>query len=474
LDGPEQPRDPGGSGDEPRTVTLRQALPVWTAIALNSFGGPAGQIAVMHTALVDRERWISERRFLHALNYCMLLPGPEAQQLSVYIGWLLHGIRGGLIAGILFVLPGFLAILGLSLLYTLNQDTTWVQALFYGLKPAVLAVVAAAVLRVGRRAIHGRLAIAITIGSYLAFSMLGIPFPIVIIGAGLIGVIAGRMGISLSPGGAGSGGHGPAASANDATAASGPRPIIHDDGDDETRPSTRRTMIAVLVGIVLWLGPVLALVALFGPTNVFATQAVFFSGAAVVTFGGAYAVLTYVAQQVVEVLHWLTPLEMLDGLAMAETTPGPLIMVVEFVGFLAAFRNPGGLDPVLAGVLGAILVTWVTFVPSFLWIFVGAPYAESLRRSPRLSAALAAITAAVVGAILNLAIWFGLHALFETVNEVQAGPLTLTVPDPSTLDPAALAIAIGAAYLTFGRKWPMLGVLALAAVVGAAWYLVRP
>jgi chromate transporter len=456
---------------ERRTPTLRQALPVWVSIALNSFGGPAGQISVMHTSLVDDHRWISERRFLHALNYCMLLPGPEAQQLSVYIGWLMHGIRGGLVAGTLFVLPGFVAILALSLLYALNQETTWVQALFYGLKPAVLAIVAAAVLRVGRRAVHGRLALSITVASYVAISLLEVPFPVVILGAGLIGLVAARFGATMGPAAHGVPAAGAGGAGNDAA---GPRPIIHDEGEaDADRPSTRRTLLAVAVGAVLWLGPVAALVVLLGPGHVYATEALFFSGAAVVTFGGAYAVLTYVAQQAVEVFGWLTPLEMLDGLAMAETTPGPLIMVVEFVGFLAAFRNAGALDPVLAGVLGAVLVTWVTFVPSFLWIFVGAPYAEALRRSPRLSSALAAITAAVVGAILNLAIWFGLHALFGVVDEVQVGPLTLTVPDPATLDPAALIIALVAAYLVFRRRWPMLRVLALAGVLGAAWFVVR-
>jgi chromate transporter len=450
--------------DEPATrepIRLRDALRVWAYVALNSFGGPAGQVAVMHTELVDKHRWISERRFLHALNYCMLLPGPEAQQLSVYIGWLLHGVRGGLLAGLLFVLPGFVAILGLSVLYSLNQDATFVEALFYGLKPAVLAIVAAAVVRVAKRALTQRLHVAIAVSSYVAISVFSVPFPAVILVAGIVGLAAGRAEEERDA--TGHGGR---------TPASGTAPLLADHDEALARPSARRTAVVLLVGGLLWLGPVLALVALFGPANVYATQAVFFSGAAVVTFGGAYAVLTYVAQQVVGTLGWLTPAEMLDGLAMAETTPGPLIMVVEFVGFLAAYRNPGALEPLVAGILGAVLVTWVTFVPSFLWIFAGAPYAESLRANRRLTSALSGVTAAVVGAILNLAVWFGLHAIFREVLTVPVGPATLNLPVLSSVDGAALILAILAGVAVFRLRWSTLRVLALAAAAGAAWYAV--
>jgi chromate transporter len=454
------------SEDEAREpVSLREALAVWAYVGLNSFGGPAGQIAVMHRVLVDTRHWISEQRFLHALNYCMLLPGPEAHQLSVYVGWLMHGLRGGLLAGILFILPGFLAILALSVLYVGYQDTTFVQALFYGLKPAILAVVAAAVLRVGRRALTGPFPRAVAVASFVALFFLTLPFPLVILAAGLLGLLAARRA---------AGDRQSAADENGAVSGtSGPRPHVGDEDGPAVRPSTKRGLGVLAVGGALWLGPLVLLVGLFGPSDVYASQALFFSGAAVVTFGGAYAVLTYVAQQAVEVYGWLTPAQMLDGLAMAETTPGPLIMVVEFVGFLGAAQHPGALEPMVAGLLGAVLVTWVTFVPSFLWIFLGAPYAEYLRRSRRLAGALSAITAAVVGAILNLAVWFGLHALFGVVDTVVIGPIRLQVPEWSTLDVAAAVIAIGAAVAIFRLRWPTLAVLALAAGAGAIWYLLK-
>jgi chromate transporter len=448
---------------EPMRPSLGEALKVWAYVALNSFGGPAGQIAVMHRVLVDTRHWISERRFLHALSYCMLLPGPEAQQLSVYIGWLMHGVRGGLLAGTLFVLPGFVAILALSILYAGYQDTTVVAALFYGLAPAVLAIVLAAVARVGRRALTDRPLIAIAALSFIALFWLSVPFPLVIAASAVIGFGRSRPFRDRD---------------EDRTHGDGP-PEIHgaqgsvlDDQDGSAaRPSTRRAVGVLVLGGLLWLLPLALLVGLFGWGDVFSQLAVFFSGAAVVTFGGAYAVLTYVAQQAVEVYGWLSPTEMVDGLAMAETTPGPLIMVVEFVGFLAAYRQSGELDPMLAGLAGAVLVTWVTFAPSFLWVFLGAPYAEHLRGNTRLSGTLSAITAAVVGAILNLAVWFALHAVFGVVNEVMVGPVRLLAPDLATLDPAALAIAIGASIAVFRYRVPTLVVLAASAAVGAAWYL---
>jgi chromate transporter len=459
---------PAGAPDGGRRMPLRDALGAWISIALNSFGGPAGQIAVMHRVLVETRGWVSERRFLHALNYCMLLPGPEAQQLSVYIGWLLHGTRGALVAGTLFILPGFLAILALSVLYAGWQDVTIVEAVFFGLKPAVLAIVVAAVIRVARRSLGGRVLTAVAVVSFVAIFLFAVPFPVVIAAAAVGGWLLGRWRPQHLDRPAAAG-HGAAAGA---AASPTPDALLHDDEEVGARPSTRRTLLILVAGGLLWLGPVALLVALLGPGQVYADQALFFSGAAVVTFGGAYAVLTFVAQQAVQVFGWLTPGEMLDGLALAETTPGPLIMVVEYVGFLAAYRDPGALDPMLAGVLGAVLVTWVTFVPSFLWVLAGAPYSEYLRGDRRLRAMLTAITAAVVGAILNLAVWFGLHTLFGVVEERTVGPLHLWIPDLATVDLVAVAIAIGAFVGVFRLRLPMLVVLAASAVVGAVAFLV--
>jgi chromate transporter len=453
----------GETSAPPRRVSLREAVRVWAYIGINSFGGPAGQIAVMHRVLVETRRWVSERRFLHALNYCMLLPGPEAQQLAVYVGWLMHGVRGGLVAGSLFVLPGFVAILVLSVLYAGYQDVTLVEAVFFGLKAAVLAIVAAAVQRVARRALRGRALTAIAVASFGALFLFSIPFPVVILAAGALGYLGSTRRRDR---------FGPATHAGTSESTAEAQEALLSDADPaHGRPSSRRALGVLLLGLGLWLGPVLALVLLFGAADVYASQALFFSSAAVVTFGGAYAVLAYVAQHAVEFHGWLTAGEMLDGLALAETTPGPLIMVVEFVGFLAAFRAPGALDPMLAGVLGAVLVTWVTFVPSFLWVFLGAPYAEYLRDSPRLAGTLSAITAAVVGAILNLAVWFGLHVIFTQVDEVTLGPLALAVPDMASLDVAAAAITVGAFVAVFRLRVPMLAVLAASGAVGAAIFL---
>jgi chromate transporter len=441
---------------------LGEALKVWAYVAVNSFGGPAGQIAVMHRVLVDTRYWISEPRFLHALSYCMLLPGPEAQQLAVYIGWLMHGVRGGLLAGTLFVLPGFLAILALSILYAGYQSATFVTALFYGLAPAVLAIVAAAVVRVGRRALTDRTLVAMAVLSFGSLFFLAVPFPLVIAAAAVFGFVRSRrldrdeQRLATV--------HGRATRPDQV-------PVLADLDGAAARPSTRRVVTVLITGGILWLVPVVLLVGLLGSRDVFSNLALFFSGAAVVTFGGAYAVLTFVAQQAVEVYGWLSPTEMLDGLALAETTPGPLIMVVEFVGFLAAYRESGALHPMVAGFAGAVLVTWVTFAPSFLWVFLGAPYAEHLRGSRRLTGALSAITAAVVGAVLNLAVWFALHAVFGVVNEVTLGPVRLLVPDVSTLDPAALAIAVGSSIAVFRFHVPTLLVLAVSAAIGAAWYV---
>jgi chromate transporter len=433
-------------------VGWRDALGVWAYIGLNSFGGPAGQIAVMHRVIVDTRQWVSDQRFLHALNYCMLLPGPEAQQLAVYIGWLMHGVRGGLLAGTLFIVPGFLVMLALSALYVAYQGTTFIESLFYGLAPAVVAIIAAALIRVGRRALTDRFLMVTAGTAFVGMYFLAVPFPLVVVAAGLAGYARSRRrvdGLERSP---------------------RTEDLIAEDPSRKL-PTARRLLSTLALGLGLWLIPVAAILAFFGGDDVYASLAVFFSGAAVVTFGGAYAVLTFVAEQAVQVYGWLTPTEMLDGLALAETTPGPLIMVVEFVGFLAAAGRSGGLDPLLAGTIGAVLVTWVTFVPSFLWVFLGAPYSEYLRHDTRIAGTLSAISAAVVGAIANLAVWFTLHALFEVVDVLSIGPLRLYLPVVATLQLGALAIAIGAAIGIFRLHLPTLLVLAASAIAGATIYV---
>lgn len=438
--------------------SFSEALLVWLKLGLIGFGGPAGQIALMHRIVVDEKRWIDEPRFLHALNYCMLLPGPEAQQLAVYLGWLLHRTRGGLAAGILFVLPGVLVMLALSVLYVRYATLPAVEGLFWGLKAAVLAVVVEAVRRLGRRALHRRAGRLIAGAAFVGICFLGVPFPLIIGGAAAIGLLAAR----LRPGlfAAANGGGSPGSAAPDSVAAAGMASV-----------SVPRWLGALAIGVALWFAPTLA-AAMLGGSPAFTDIGVFFSKMAVVTFGGAYAVLSYVAQQAVEHYGWLSPGEMLTGLGLAETTPGPLIMVVQFVAFLGAYRHPGPLDPMTAGVLGGLLATWVTFAPCFLWIFLGAPYIERLRHRQGLNAALAAISAAVVGVIVNLAFWFSLHVLFASVGERRFGPLRVAIPDPSTLDPWALLVA-GAALLAMLRfKVGMLSTLAAAALAGMALRLV--
>jgi len=444
--------------EPPHGIGLREAARVWAVVGLNSFGGPAGQIAVMHRMLVEERRWFGERRFIHALNYCMLLPGPEAQQLATYFGWLLHGVRGGLLAGGLFVLPGFALILGLSVLYAERGDTAAVEAIFYGIKPAVLAVVAYAVVRIGSRVLRSRALVAIAAAAFVAIFFLDVPFPLIVLGAALVGYAGGRRRprtFALAP--------------EDDPLSEGAPPIFHDRETERTaRPALRRGAGALTLGLVLWWAPVGALALWLGGDSVYTEEGTFFSVAALVTFGGAYAVLAYVAQEAVQTYGWVTPGEMLDGLGMAETTPGPLILVVQFVGFMGAYRAAEGVDPLLAGVAGAVLVAWVTFVPSFLWIFLGAPYVEYLRGNRRLAAALAGVTAAVVGVILNLAVWFALHVLFEEVGERNVGPLRLYEPEWSSLDPVAAALTAGAFYLVFRRRWSILVTLGASAAAGAA------
>jgi chromate transporter len=440
-------------------IPFGEAVWVWLKIGLMSFGGPAGQIALMHRMLVEERRWIGEARFLHALNYCMLLPGPEAMQLATYIGWLLHRLKGGLVAGLLFVLPGFCVILSLSALYAGFREIPAVAAAFYGIKAAVLAVVIEALIRIGRRALTHRLAVVLAGGAFIAIFFLEIPFPVIILGAAVIGPILAR----LVPGAF-------AERKRASTAEDGPPAVVDAmiEGGlaPHIRPDTQR-LFATIVGFgTLWLGPVLALRAALGREHVYTQIGVFFSKMAVVTFGGAYAVLSYVAQQAVEVYAWLRPGEMLDGLGLAETTPGPLILVLEFVGFLAAFRDPATLPPMMAGVIGAVLTVWVTFVPCFLWIFAGAPYVEAIRGRAGLSAALAAITAAVVGVVLNLAVWFALHVLFAKIAEIHQWGLRLLVPDLASLDPLSLILSAAALVALLRFKLGMLPVLAGAAACG--------
>ena len=449
---------------EARPVTdARDAIPVgtavraWFAISLQTFGGPAGQIAVMQRTLVDEKRWIGQRRFLHAMNYCMLLPGPEAQQLATYVGWLLHGTRGGLVAGGLFVLPGVVALLVLSAIYVAFGTTTAVLALFAGLAPAVLAIVVQAVIRVAGRALNSPALWAIAVLAFLALSLFAVPFPLVVAAAGVAGWALHRWRPSAVP-----------EKSKAEAADTGPAPVISDDVLHTEAPTWRRTLRVLLVGLVVWGVPIAAVALLTGTDSVFTQQGLFFSGAAVVTFGGAYAVLAYVAQQAVQVYGWLQPREMVRGLALAETTPGPLIMVVQFVAFLGAYRAPGTLDPWVAAVLASLLVTWVTFVPSFLFVLLGAPYMERLRGNRSLSAGLTGITAAVVGVIANLGVYFAVHTLFSDTSRLEWSVLSLEVPDAGTVRWVALGIALVAAVLLFRVRWSVLRTLGVCALLGLA------
>lgn len=417
----------------------------------------------MHRILVEEKRWVSENRFLHALNYCMLLPGPEAQQLATYIGWLLHRTIGGLVAGVLFVLPGFISILALSVLYAGYNDLSLVQGIFYGLKPAVVAVVIEAVLRIGKRSLKNRIMVLIAGLAFIAIFVFQVPFPLIVLTAGLIGYLGGRIWpetfVVIK-------GH--AANSNSASG----RQAISDNPGAVVRPSLRRTVSVVTVWLLIWFLPIAGLIAFTGPDSIYSQESLFFSKVAVVTFGGAYSVLAYIAQEAVSTHHWLEPGEMLDGLGMAETTPGPLIQVVQFVGFMGAYRNPGSLDPMLAGAIGSVVTTWVTFTPCFLWIFLGAPYIEYLRGRQTLNAALSTITAAVVGVILNLSIWFSLHTVFATVTETHAFGARLLIPDWATADIAAIVIATGAFLALFRFKLGMIPTLGVSAVAGMIWFIV--
>jgi chromate transporter len=445
-------------------VSFGEAMRVWARVAALSFGGPAGQIAVMHRIVVEEKKWIGENRFLQALNYCTLLPGPEATQLAIYIGWLMHKTKGGLVAGTLFVLPGLLAIMALSWIYVLLGRITIVQGLFFGLKAAVLVIVVEAVLRVGKRALKNNTMRALAAAAFLALFFFDVPFPAIILVAGAIGYVGGRAGVPAFLGGSG---HGKLGAMQLADVDS----LLGEDTPAHARPNVHWSLTITTILLALWLGPVALLYFGVGGGNVFTHIALFFSKMAVVTFGGAYAVLAYVAQQAVDKYHWVTAGQMLDGLGMAETTPGPLIMVTQFVGFLAAWREPGAMPPLLAATLGGLLTTWVTFTPCFVWIFFGAPFVEALRANKALGAALGAITAAVVGVILNLAVWFALHVLFEKLTPVHWLGVSVDVPVLSSVDIPSAALSIAAAIAIFRFKLGMIPVLLASSLAGVVLFL---
>lgn len=427
-----------------QTPSLAELTRVFARIGCLSFGGPAGQIALMQRELVEERGWVEQGAFLRALNLCHLLPGPEAQQLATWIGWRLHGPRGGLIAGLLFVLPGAAVMLALSLLYVLAAGLGWFAALFLGIKAAVLAVVVQALLRVAKRALGTRFKLVLAMIAALALTLLAAPFPLVILAAGLIGAI-------VTPW---------------APHWLGAHPAKANDGPLQA-PSqlAAQTMRTIAIWLTIWALPLALVLLLLGPHHVLWQIGLFFSRLAVVTFGGAYAVLAYMAQAAVSGFGWLAPGEMADGLGLAETTPGPLIMVTQFVGFVAAWRHPGDLSPLVAGLLGAGLTTWVTFAPCFLWIFACAPWMERLERMEPLQGALAAITAAVVGVIANLALWFALHVLFRHVS--PAG-----LPAIASLDQRAALIAALATLLLFGLKRGIAVTMAACAATGLALSLI--
>jgi chromate transporter len=436
-------------------ISFSAALRVWLHISLLSFGGPAGQIALMHRILVEEKRWIGEERFLSALNFCTLLPGPEAQQLATYIGWLLHKTKGGLAAGLLFILPGMVAIMPLSLIYVLYGQLDMVGGFLFGIKAAVVAIVFQAVIRIGSRAL-GSLPKRIVAGAaFLALFLFNAPFPLIVIAAGLVGWLSACQGSTAFT----AAGHTKTSGFSDAESALGAEIPAH------AQPGGAKTLGIAFLLLCFWLIPIIALVALLGPDNRFSEIALFFGRMAVVTFGGAYAVLAYVGQAAVEQYQWLTTAEMLDGLGLAESTPGPLIMVTQFVGFLGGFREPGALSPLWGGALAGLLTTWVTFVPCFLWIFVGAPHIERLRHNAKLSSALAAVTAAVVGVILHLGLWFAAHYLFMRQQEAAMGPVTLSLPDFASINWPALGLTVIMLIALFRFR---IGAIALIVSAGVA------
>jgi chromate transporter len=417
----------------PKPPSFDAALRVWSKIGFTSFGGPAGQIALMHKILVDEKKWLDERTYLLALNFCTLLPGPEAMQLATYSGWRLHGVKGGLAAGLLFVLPGAALILVLSMLYAAFGSVPLVTALFTGIKAAVLAIVVEALLRISKKSLKDSTEYAIAALSFAAIFFFRVPFPVIVLAAGIFGYVRG-LGKAAEP----------------LAIAAAPVPVS-------------QTLSTIALWLAIWIVPLVCVALMFGADHVLAKLAWFFSKLAVVTFGGAYAVLAYMAQDAVQTYDWLKPGEMLDGLGLAETTPGPLILVTEFVGYLAAYRQGGG-SPVAMGILGAVVTLWATFAPCFLYIFAGAPYIERLKSAPRLKSALSAITAAVVGVVLNLSVWFALHVIFRSVGDWQAGLLHVPMPNIASLDWTAAGLAILAAVLLFRLH---AGVMTVLGVCGA-------
>lgn len=421
-----------------------EAFRFWVKLGFISFGGPAGQIAIMQTELVDRKKWISQSRFLHALNYCMLLPGPEATQLAIYIGWLLHRTWGGIVAGAFFVIPSIFVLWGLSYVYMAFGNIAWIAGIFYGLKPAVTAIVLAAVIRIGQKALRNEVMWSIAVLAFVGIYFFKIPFPLIVLSAGLIGLVGGR----IWP-----------AKFNVATgyvSNSEEEAVLHDEQalSDHTKASWPRAVKVTLVCLALWLTPTIIAGLAQGWNSTLFHEGFFFSKAAVVTFGGAYAVLPYVAQEAMNHYGWLNAGQMMDGLGLAETTPGPLIMVVQFIGFVGAWQNPGGLSPVVAATLGALITTWVTFTPCFLWIFLGAPHIERLRGNKKLSSVLSTITAAIVGVILNLAVWFALHVFF---------------PAPAKVDWFALGLSAVTLLAMLRWKWSVIAVVVGSGILGLVY-----
>lgn len=425
--------------------SFRELVRLFGRIGLISFGGPAGQIALMHKELVNDRQWIGEEQFLRALNFCHLLPGPEAQQLATWIGWRLHGVRGGLAAGGLFVLPGAFVMLALSILYVLTAGVSWFSILFLGIKAAVLALVVQALLRIGGRALNTRFKLGLSIASFLALALFNVPFPVVVLGAGIIGAFVSAR-------------HPEWLKLQDVTASA-----------DKT-PAYRGLWGVISALIAAWVLPFAAIALFLGPHHVLMDIAAFFSRLAVVTFGGAYAVLAYMAQEAVQGYQWLKPGEMADGLGLAETTPGPLIMVTQFVGFLGAYRIPAPFSPMVAGILGALVTTWVTFIPCFLWIFAFAPWIERLEHAKRLQGALSALTAAVVGVVANVALWFALHVLFWEVGTATIGPLSFALPDIHAPNLQAIILSALAFLLLF---WARISVVAMLGICGVAALILR-
>lgn len=438
-------------------VPFRSAFRYWLRLGFINFGGPAGQIAIMHDELVDQKRWISNGRFLHALNFCMLLPGPEAQQLAIYIGWLLNGTLGGIVAGVLFVLPAFILMMVLSWTYAVHGNVDWVAAIFYGLSAGVIAIVASAVIRIGSKALKSPVHVAVAIGAFVAIFFLKVPFPFVIIAAALVGLAGSRVRPEIFVGGQ----HEPEEDES----------IVLGDAKDEQAagPSTGRTVRVITVGLLVWWVPLLLVALVRGTDDTLTKEAFFFSQTAMITFGGAYAVLAYINQMAVGHFGWLAPGQMVTGLGLAESTPGPLIMVTQFVGFLAGYNFPGGLDPVIGGILGATVAVWATFAPCFLWIFVGAPYIERLRGNEPLAGALSAITAAVVGVIANLAVLFAIVTLFNEVSDGSLGFVTFPLPRWGSIDWFAAAVAAVAFVGMWRWRWKVLPVVAGCAVAGLVY-----